>query len=121
MKKQYAQFIIYSTTVLVVKLAYDYLMTILPVVKSTKSPYLDVLIGMVLTLILFIPLYDIVHNALKGKIDTYIETSKKFHKKQMVGMTVGYILMLIVLFGCFVKLKFDINIITEILKKVGIK
>ena len=85
----------------------------IPVIKSTSSKYYDVMIGMVLTVAVFFPLYNLVHSAIENQVIGYINNSKKMHKHNLVGMTVAFAGLLLVLFGLFMKVKFNINIIAD--------
>ena len=112
-EKKYAEIIVFTTTVLIAKLAYDLLMKALPTIKSTSSKYYDVMIGMFLTVAVFFPLYDLVHSAIQKQVIGYISNSKKMHKHNLVGMTIAFATLLVILFGLFMKIKFNINIIAD--------
>lgn len=112
-EKKYAEVIVFTITVLIAKLAYDLIMKSLPVIQSTSSKYYDVMIGMVLTVAVFFPLYNIVHSSIEKQMIGYINNSKKMHKHNLIGMTVAFAGLLLILFGLFMKVKFNINIIAD--------
>lgn len=118
MVKNFRKFIIYAFTVWLTKLLYDVIMKLLPVVKSTKNPYFDVLIGMSLTLIIFYPLYGLTHNWMEKFSGHYIKHAKKIHRNNFLALLIAFVLGFIVLFCCFMLLKFNINVVMEIVNWV---
>ncbi len=116
MLKNFRKFVIYSFTVLLTKLIYDVIMKLLPVIKSTKNPYYDVLIGMGLTLIIFYPLYGLTHNWMEKFSGHYVKHAKKIHRNNFLALLIAFIVGLIILFGCFMMVKFNINIVMEAIR-----
>ena len=113
MYKHLRKFTIYSFTVLLAKLIYDVIIELLPVIKSTRNPYFDVAIGMGLTLIVFYPLYGLAHAWMEKVSGHYVKHSRGIHSNRTFALIVSYIFGIIVLFGCFMMVKFEINIVAE--------
>ena len=114
MKKHFINFIIFSSAVLITKLCYDFAMFLLPIVRTTRNPYYDVLIGMLLQVILFLPLYNLIFTLSEKFMNHYIRASKKTMKQEMLALVGGYILLLVIVFILLLKLKFGISIFEEI-------
>lgn len=111
--KNFRKFFIYSFTVLCTKLLYDVILKLLPVIKSTRNPYFDVAIGMVLALIIFYPIYAFTRNWMERFSHHYIKYSGKLHRNRLFALVLAYLFGMLVLFACFLKVKFDINIISD--------
>lgn len=121
MKKYFINFIIFSSAVLITKVCYDFIMFLLPIVRSTHNPYYDVLIGMVLQVILFLPLYNVIFSLSEKFMNHYIKASKKTIRQEFVALFLGYLLLLFVVFVLLLKLKFGINFFEEMIKYVSNK
>ena len=119
MKKWIIKAIVYSISVLFTKLVYDFIMSIAPIVKSTRNAYFDVLLGMVLTLCLFAPLYSVVFIVAEKISDFYIGVNKKMHKHSIKGLIIGFVFVLFLLFTGFLYLKFKINLYKDVYLWVG--
>jgi hypothetical protein len=118
MTKNFKKFMIYTFTVLVSKLVYDVIIKLLPVIKTTHNPYFDVAIGMTLTLIIFYPFYGFTHKWMEKFSGHYVKHAKKIHSNDLVALFIAYVVGLLILFGCYMMLRFNINIITEAYNKV---
>ena len=116
--KGFKKFAVYSFTVLLSKLIYDVIIKLLPVIKSTHNPYFDVAIGMTLTLIIFYPLYGFAHNWMNIVSGHVVKHSKKLHRNGFLALLIAYLMGLTILFGCFMMLKFNINIVDEAIDAV---
>jgi uncharacterized protein YacL len=114
MIRNFKKFMIYTFTVLCSKLVYDASMKLLPVIKSTKNPYLDVAIGMTLTLIIFYPFYGFAHKWVEKFSGHYVKHARKIHKNSFVALLIGYSIGVFILFACFMLVKFNINILQEV-------
>jgi len=115
---KFRKFAIYCFSVLLTKLVYDLVMKALPIIKSTRNPYLDVAIGMGLTLVIFYPLYKLTRNWMTIFSGHYVKHTKKIHRNNMIALALGYTFGMVVLFGCFMMVKFNINIITALWEKI---
>jgi hypothetical protein len=120
MVRNFKKFMIYSFSVLLTKLIYDLIKKSLPIIESTRNPYYDVAIGMVLALIIFYPLYYLTHVWMEKFSGHYVKHARKIHSNSIVALALAYILGIVVLFGFFMKVKFNINIVTEALKSLHI-
>jgi hypothetical protein len=113
MTKNFKKFMVYTFTVLVSKLVYDVIMKLLPVIKSTHNPYFDVAIGMTLTLIIFYPFYGFTHKWMEKFSGHYVKHAKIIHRNNFIALVIAYVIGVLILFGCYMMLKFNINIVTE--------
>ncbi len=114
MKKHFINFIIFSSAVLITKVCYDFIMYLLPVVRSTKNAYFDVLLGMSLLVVLFLPLNNVIYSLSERSMQNYIKVSKKTMRQEIVAILLAYLLLLIVVFAILMKLKFGINVLAEL-------
>lgn len=112
-EKKYAEIIVFTISVLVAKLAFDMIMKLAPTVSTTHHQYYDVMIGMTLIVFVFYPLSGFVQNLIEGQVVKLTNNSKNLHKNNLVGMTIAFLGILIVLFGCFLKVKFNVNILAD--------
>jgi uncharacterized protein YacL len=94
-------------------------MKALPTIKSTHNPYFDVALGMVLTLIIFYPLYKLTSNWMKLFSGHYVKHAKKIHRNNSIALFIGFLIGIIILFGCFMMIKFNINVISEIVDEIS--
>lgn len=118
MYTNFKKFAVYSFSVLLTKLVYDLVMKALPIIKTTHNPYLDVAIGMGLTLIIFYPLYKLTSNWMKIFSGHYVKHTKKIHRNNFIALLIGYVAGIIILFGCFMLVKFNINIVKDLWEKL---
>lgn len=119
MKKSILRFIIFSSAVLITKVVYDFIMYMLPIIKSTHNPYYDVLIGMLLQVILFLPLYNLIFSFSEKFMDYYLKMGKKTIKQEIIAIAGGYLVLLIIVFCLLLKLKFGISALEQLVKLVS--
>ncbi|TAG54491.1 MAG: hypothetical protein EAZ27_08940 [Cytophagales bacterium] len=111
---KYTTILEYILTVLITKLAFDSLMYFLPVVGSTKNPYIDVLIGMILTIFIFYPVYGLIHKMVEKVSKKIIQTDKRKKISQYTWITVGFVFVFVFIFAGFMKIKRNINVFYEL-------
>lgn len=116
MKKHFINFLIFSSAVLITKVCYDFVMFLLPIIKSTHNPYIDVLIGMSLLVALFLPLNNFIFMLSEKFMRHYIKLSKKTMRQELLGLILGYVVLLFIVFVLLLKLKFGINFFEELIK-----
>lgn len=112
-EKKYAEVIVFTVSVLVAKLVFDMIMKLAPTVSTTHHQYYDVMIGMALIVLVFYPLSGFVQNLIEAQVVKLTNSSKNLHKSNLVGMTIAFLGILVVIFGCFLKIKFDVNILAD--------
>ncbi|MFN0048857.1 MAG: hypothetical protein ACKVOU_07035 [Cytophagales bacterium] len=121
MKKHFINFIIFSSAVLITKVCYDFVMFLLPIVRSTNNPYYDVLIGMALQIILFLPLYNVIFSLSEKFMNHYIKASKKTMRQEILALILGYLLLLLIVFVLLLKMKFGLSAFEELAKFISHK
>ncbi|MDX2194925.1 MAG: hypothetical protein NW207_00775 [Cytophagales bacterium] len=114
MKKQLTRFIIFSTSGLITKVIYDFLMLVLPIIHSTKNPYYDVLIGMGLTVLLFLPLYNFIFVYAEKAMAYYVKITKKTLDNEILSLSIAYLILLVLVLAALVKIKFGVNMFDDI-------
>ncbi|KOY86697.1 hypothetical protein AD998_11565 [bacterium 336/3] len=115
-KLKFSTILEYILTVLITKLVYDFLMYVLPVIQSTKNPYYDVLIGMGLTIIVFYPVYGFIHTIVEKVSKMVIKADGRKKTTQYIEMTVGFLVIVALVFAGLMKIKREINVFQEIFK-----
>jgi len=76
--------------------------------------YLSVLIGMAVTLLIFVPVFGIVRKWMDTATKTYLKTSKKIAKKNNTGLFWGFLIAFAVLFVLFAKIRHGIDVLSRI-------
>ncbi len=105
----------YILTVLITKLVFDSLMYLLPVIQSTNNPYFDVLIGMGLTIVVFYPVYGLIHSFVEKISKAIIKADKRKKSSQYISITIGFLIIITFIFIGMMKIKKDINVF-EVIK-----
>ncbi len=93
---------------------FDTVVFFIPVIQSTKNPYIDVLIGMAVTVIVFYPMNGIFQNYSGTAVGHYIRRSKAVHKNRIAGIVIGYVVGMTLIFIAFMYVKFRINVFERI-------
>lgn len=112
---KYTTILEYILTVLITKFVFDCLMYFLPVVQSTQNAYYDVLIGMGLTIIVFYPVYGIIHKSVEKISKIIIKTDKRKRTGEYVSVLIGFFVIITLIFIGMMKIKKDINVLQQLL------
>lgn len=89
------------------------------VVKLVKSYYQEatyqsVVIGMIVTVVVFVPLFSILGKWIAKASKSYIKTGKKVASNSRIGLYVSFIIALFVLFVFFADIRHGIDVIRDI-------
>ena len=89
------------------------------VVKLINSYYKDatytsVLIGMAVTIFVFVPMFGIVGKWIGKASKSYLKASKKVAKKSSNGLLIGFALAFVILFVLFAEIRHDIDALEKL-------
>ena len=107
---QYATLII---SVLSASLLNEYIVGIVNSYYKDRS-YLSVLIGMLVTVAVFVPVFGIVRKWMDAASKTYLKASKKVAKKNSAGLFWGFLIAFAILFILFAKIRHGVDVISRI-------
>lgn len=119
MKAKITTAFVYIFTVLLTKLCFDFVIYIMPVIQSTKNAYYDVLIGMLLTVVVFYPMYGGIHSLVEKLSNWFIKTENKRKKSYLIKLFIVFLILNTLLFAGFMKIKRDINIFQDLYNNVN--
>lgn len=116
MKAKITTAFVYIFTVLLTKLAYDFVVYTMPVIESTQNNYIDVLIGMALTVVIFYPMYGGIHSLVEKLSKWFVKVENKQKKSYLLKLFLVFLFLNFLLFVGFMKIKRNINVFQEIYK-----
>jgi len=79
-----------------------------------EATYTSVLIGMAVTILVFVPLFGIVGKWIGKASKSYLKASKKVTKKSSNGLFIGFFIAFVILFILFAKIRHDIDILEKL-------
>lgn len=79
-----------------------------------ERTYLSVLIGMLVTVAVFVPVFGIVRKWMDTASKKYLKASKKVAKKDRTGILLGFLIAFGILFVLFAKIRHDIDVIAKL-------
>ncbi len=82
--------------------------------KMHDDRYFAVGIGMLLVIVIFYPLYELLKELSKKIVESFLRRSKRSVNSRFLGLTLGFVLALGILYGVYAYLWYNINIITDI-------
>ncbi len=78
------------------------------------STYASVLIGMAVTILIFVPMFGLVGKWIGKASKSYLKASKKVAKKSSNGLIFGFLIAFVILFVLFAKIRHNIDIIAKL-------
>lgn len=89
------------------------------VVKYIKSYYQEhtyqsVLIGMLVTVIVFVPLFSFLGKWINKASKSYVKTGKKVASNSRTGLWISFLIAMIVLFVLFAEIRHDLHPIEDL-------
>jgi len=85
------------------------------------STYVSVLIGMAVTILIFVPMFGLVGKWIGKMSKSYLKASKKVAKKSSNGLIFGFLIAFIILFILFAKIRHDIDVIENLKSFIGVR
>jgi len=79
-----------------------------------EATYTSVLIGMAVTIFVFVPLFGIVGKWIGKASKSYLKASKKVAKKNSNGLLIGFLIAFAILFVLFAEIRHNINIVEKL-------
>ena len=79
-----------------------------------ESSYKSVAIGMVVTLIVFVPLFKILGKWINTVSKKYIKTGKKVASNSTTGLWVSFLIALLILFILFAKIRHGLDVVSDL-------
>ena len=77
-----------------------------------KEPtYLSVLIGMGVTVLIFVPLFGLLGKWITNASKAYLKTSKKVSSNSYRGLFVGFLLAFLILFVLYAKIRHGLDVL----------
>ncbi|PHS03659.1 MAG: hypothetical protein COA88_15355 [Kordia sp.] len=85
-----------------------------------ESTYISVLIGMVVTILIFVPMFGLVGKWIGKVSKSYLKVSKKVAKKSSNGLFFGFLIAFAILFVLFAKTRHNIDVIANLISLLGV-
>ena len=76
-----------------------------------EQTYTSVLIGMGVTVLIFVPLFGLIGKWINNLSKSYLKTSKKIAKNSRSGLFFGFLIAFLILFICFAKVRHNLDAI----------
>lgn len=106
---KYATIII---SILTASLLNEYIVNYVGTYYKSRT-YLSVLIGMFVTIAIFVPIFGIVKKSMDSAAKSYLKSTKKIAKKNNAGLFWGFLIAFSILFVLFAKIRHGIDVIGE--------
>ena len=79
-----------------------------------ESSYKSVAIGMLVTIIVFVPLFKILGKWINTVSKKYIKTGKKVASNSTTGLWISFLIAMLVLFVLFAQIRHGLDVISDI-------
>ena len=79
-----------------------------------ESTYKSVLIGMAVTILVFVPMFGFVGKWIGKASKTYLKASKKVAKKSSNGLFFGFLIAFAILFVLFANIRHNIDVFSDL-------
>ncbi len=79
-----------------------------------ESTYQSVLIGMAVTVLIFVPMFGFVGKWISKASKTYLKASKKVAKKSSNGLFFGFLIAFVILFVLFATIRHNIDVFSDL-------
>ncbi|MGB1270137.1 MAG: hypothetical protein ACPG45_10415 [Flavobacteriaceae bacterium] len=76
--------------------------------------YMSVLIGMIVTVLIFVPMFGFVKRMMDKASKSYLKASKKIAKKNSTGLFFGFLIAFGVLFILFAQIRHNIDVLGKL-------
>ena len=118
MSKKLNKVFITSLTILVVSLVASFLKTLVDDYFKDDNIYKSVLIGMGLMVAVYYPMTILLNKYFTKLSQGYLRKSKKIAKSSTLGVIIGFLIAIFVLFVCYSYVWYDTNILADIMNKI---
>lgn len=106
--------VILSLTILTADLLSEIIVHWLGHYLKTTNPYKATALHMFVSVCVFYPAFSLMEEMVKGMTKSYVGKSKQMAGGGFYGLLVVFVLALLVLFGCYLKVKFGINLLHKL-------
>lgn len=96
--KKYTKFVVFTLSILIASLFSEYLVSLL---SEYGKDYKAVAIRMIVTVAIYFPLLTFMEKYIQRASKRYAQASKGVAKSSTLGLTIGFVLALIILFALF--------------------
>ena len=103
-------------TILVVSLVANFLKAEVEEYYRDKNIYKSVLLGMGIMVVIYYPMTILLNKYFTKLTKKYLTKSKKIAKSNSIGVIIGFLIAIFVLFICYAYVWYDINVISDLLK-----
>ena len=79
-----------------------------------EGTYLSVLIGMIVTILIFVPMFGFVKGMMDKVSKSYLKASKKIAKKNSTGLFVGFLIAFAILYVFFAQIRHNIDVLGKV-------
>lgn len=80
-----------------------------------ETTYTSVLIGMAVTILVFVPMFGFVGKWIGKASKSYLKASKKVAKKNSNGLFFGFLIAFAILFVLFAKIRHGIDVVSNLI------
>ena len=110
--KKYTKFVVFSLSILLAALLSEFLVSLL---AKYGTDYRSVAIRMAVTVAIYYPLITFLEKYIQRASKKYAQASKGVAKSSSLGLTLGFVLALIILFALFAIVLHDKNVVSDFL------
>lgn len=107
--RKYTRFVVFTVSILIATLISEALIVWL----ASESDYKTIAIRMMVVVLIYVPLMNFLDAYIKKSAQQYANQSKKFGKSRLLGLTIGFIVILLILFCLFALVLADKNAIAD--------
>lgn len=80
-----------------------------------KEPtYTSVLIGMMVTVLIYVPLFGLIGKWINQASKSYLKASKKVSSSNSRGLLIGFLIAFVILFIFFAKIRHGLDVVTKL-------
>jgi len=105
------KYAVFAISVLTAKILSEHLFAFVIGYKKNANPYIDTLIGMIITAFVFFPALTLMNKYLKSLTEGYLKHSKKITKKSSTGLLWGTLIALLILYYFYLMKWYGIDLL----------
>ncbi len=119
MNRKLTKFFVFTITILIAHLVSDFLVEMVLEHSVSNNVYKETAIRLLITVFIFYPVLMFTEKYMKDAARRYVNSSKKLAKSSIYGMLIGSAVAIIILYGLFLMLWYNTNMVRDFLNLIG--
>lgn len=114
MKRKFTKYVVIILAILLAELLHAYVQSFLETYLTATAPYRSVAISMITAVVVFYPAFHFISRYIKYTSKKYVEGAQKITRKRFLGLIIGFLLALFLLFSAFSQIWYHKNPLVDL-------